>query len=391
MNDPLNKSPIREDGENLFSSSEFKKKLFERIHGISSIFSVNYPINPKLRYEYPPINQITLENILNALISHPQFYVQTLHLMNKMNLPCPLVSFVRTSRPRLPFESAYSKSNNEDQSEIHLLSDSISKLNSLPENEIRENFEVVNMRTSESESELESEEEQSKFEKLKKRPQESSAQGLPKRLKMKTLIKSSSAVNPESKKDKNLMDTSEIFEKSFESKTTLKAKPKIIINEKRLEEIVQAQDSVIPATSQDNELSSKQEENGSELKLSKDEFISQYELEKKRLKLFELKDLPVFKNYNKGEPNNRLYLKNVAKKVEENDLKLVYGRYIDWSDENQAKLFDIQLKKTGPMKGQAFVTLPNKEIAQKALDDTNGFVLFEKPIVVSFSRSAKAS
>ena len=78
-----------------FSSRDFKKKLFERINGISSAFNVPYPINPKLRYEYPPINRITLENIINALISCPKFYTQTLHLMNKMNMPCPLVSFIR--------------------------------------------------------------------------------------------------------------------------------------------------------------------------------------------------------------------------------------------------------------------------------------------------------
>jgi U11/U12 small nuclear ribonucleoprotein SNRNP65 len=81
--------------DQLFSSNNFKRKLFERLNGISAAFNVNYPISAKLRYEYPPINATTLENIASALISNPKFYTQTLHLMNKMNLPCPLVSFVR--------------------------------------------------------------------------------------------------------------------------------------------------------------------------------------------------------------------------------------------------------------------------------------------------------
>ena len=67
-------------------SSEFRKKLFERINSISSNFNVNYPINPKIRYEYTEINAITIENIVNALVSCPKFYIQTLHLMNKVML-----------------------------------------------------------------------------------------------------------------------------------------------------------------------------------------------------------------------------------------------------------------------------------------------------------------
>lgn len=72
------------DDKELLSSGEFRKKLFERINAISSAFNVNYPINPKIRYEYPEINEITIQNIVNALIACPKFYVQTLHLMNKV-------------------------------------------------------------------------------------------------------------------------------------------------------------------------------------------------------------------------------------------------------------------------------------------------------------------
>jgi U11/U12 small nuclear ribonucleoprotein SNRNP65 len=43
----------------------------------------------------------------------------------------------------------------------------------------------------------------------------------------------------------------------------------------------------------------------------------------------------------------------------------------------------------GKMKGQAFVTFPNEEMALKALNDTNGLVLHEKPMIVQFARTAK--
>jgi U11/U12 small nuclear ribonucleoprotein SNRNP65 len=41
------------------------------------------------------------------------------------------------------------------------------------------------------------------------------------------------------------------------------------------------------------------------------------------------------------------------------------------------------------MKGQAFVNMPNEKIAEKALNDTNGYLLDEKPLVVQFARSSK--
>lgn len=42
----------------------------------------------------------------------------------------------------------------------------------------------------------------------------------------------------------------------------------------------------------------------------------------------------------------------------------------------------------GRMKGQAFITLQTVEIAQKALKETNGYILKDKPLVVQFARSA---
>ena len=38
------------------------------------------------------------------------------------------------------------------------------------------------------------------------------------------------------------------------------------------------------------------------------------------------------------------------------------------------------------MKGQAFITFPKIEQAVKALEETNGYILNDKPIVVMFGR-----
>lgn len=44
--------------------------------------------------------------------------------------------------------------------------------------------------------------------------------------------------------------------------------------------------------------------------------------------------------------------------------------------------FDIVLMKDGRMKGQAFIGLPSERSAEKALRDTNGYILYDKPLVV---------
>lgn len=44
----------------------------------------------------------------------------------------------------------------------------------------------------------------------------------------------------------------------------------------------------------------------------------------------------------------------------------------------------------GRMKGQAFITLQNVEQAQLALNETNGFILKDKPMVVQFAKISKS-
>lgn len=54
--------------------------------------------------------------------------------------------------------------------------------------------------------------------------------------------------------------------------------------------------------------------------------------------LTEMKLLPVYKNYSKGIPNSRLYVKNLAKTVKETDLKHIYGRYVVWTSEEECNM-----------------------------------------------------
>ena len=62
----------------------------------------------------------------------------------------------------------------------------------------------------------------------------------------------------------------------------------------------------------------------------------------------------------------------------------IYDRYRG----NSAEI-DIRLMREGKMKGQAFVTFDSEDLALSALNDTNGFILHEKPLIVQFARTAK--
>ena len=120
------------------------------------------------------------------------------------------------------------------------------------------------------------------------------------------------------------------------------------------------------------------------------QFISAKRIRKGRISQSEMKSLNVFKKYNRGQPTTRLYVKNIHTKTTEQDLHYIFGRYINWENEEEKNMFDIRLLKEGKMKGQAFIVLGSEEKAIQAVNDTNGFELNGKPMVVQFSTSAKA-
>ncbi|XP_017037221.1 uncharacterized protein Snp isoform X1 [Drosophila kikkawai] len=105
---------------------------------------------------------------------------------------------------------------------------------------------------------------------------------------------------------------------------------------------------------------------------------------KKRLTLSELQALPIYKNYKQGEPSNKLYLKNLDKSVDEQQLRELYSRFASPAN------LDIKVMQQGRMKGQAFVTFLNEasaaEVIAQALSETNGLVWHLKPMIVCYGK-----
>lgn len=79
-----------------------------------------------------------------------------------------------------------------------------------------------------------------------------------------------------------------------------------------------------------------------------------------------------------------LYLKNLSPRVTERDLVSLFARF------QEKKGPPIQFRMmTGRMRGQAFITFPNKEIAWQALHLVNGYKLCGKILVIEFGKNKK--
>uniref|UniRef100_A0A8D2IYB3 RNA-binding region-containing protein 3 n=1 Tax=Varanus komodoensis TaxID=61221 RepID=A0A8D2IYB3_VARKO len=352
--------------------------------GIAPSHGLTFPINSCLKYLYPPPSSTILANIANALASVPKFYVQVLHLMNKMNLPPPFGPI--TARP--PMYEEY----------IPLPP----PIPPLPPEEPPLPEEDDSQDSSKEESEYESadEEEKERFTKLMELASLQPKRQIPtkphrarKRRKIKDLL-NVSLPTPHSNLHPALLP-SDVFEQpqpvgpkkiefhiSSDVPATLQKSQEH--NDVADEISNEGFGKIFPAPSSNHKEEMEEEEDE-----IPSEFISKRELEKGRVSKREMETLSVFKNYEPGDPNCRIYVKNLSKQVQEKDLKFIFGRYVDFSSETERIMFDIRLMKEGRMKGQAFIGLPNEKAAAKALKEVNGYILFDKPMVVQFARSAR--
>uniref|UniRef100_A0A8C2XAT6 RNA-binding region-containing protein 3 n=1 Tax=Cyclopterus lumpus TaxID=8103 RepID=A0A8C2XAT6_CYCLU len=325
--------------------------------GIAPGLGLTFQSNPTLKYLYPPPSNGILTNITHVLMSVPKFYVQVLHLMNKMNLPCPFGQV--TARPPMfellppsppfpmppPFPPDYPP---------------------LPEEEME--------LSSGEESEYESGDDEDKErwgpvirEDLFLCKQLLDAKG---RLPLRGMLIVSAVLSAP------VLQPSDVFEQPHPAGQR-KIEFHISVPE-AAEEEAEGFGKLYPSA----QASQQEEEHSDEEQELPSDVVSRKELEKGRLSRDEIKRMSVFKNYEAGEPTCRLYVKNIAKQVEEKDMKYIYGRYVNPLSEAERNMFDIVLMKEGRMKGQAFVGLPSGQSAEKALRETNGYVLYDKPLVV---------
>lgn len=333
------------------------KVFLNKLNSWNNAVNFSQPPPPHLKYLYPRANRATINNIAHALATVPKFYTQVLHLMNRMNLPPPFSNIpdppIHQPPPPLPPQA---------------------KPPEIPQPQPKEES------TSESEYESDPEEINQKNQEIipekRKRPQKKMVKK-PKFIKPQQVVPSGKpAQNPD-----------EVFEKvnlQKEKKIELKVSENLEPREEKMEVVESF--GIIPSQKTNTKDTTDEEADKIE---EETKIITEEELSSNRISPKDFGVLPVFKNYHAGAPSCRLYIKNLAKNVEMKDLEYIYKRYdVPETDEDQGNMFDVRLMQEGRMKGQAFITLQNVTLAQKAVKETNGFILKNKPLVVVFARSA---
>ncbi|XP_018574329.1 RNA-binding protein 40 [Anoplophora glabripennis] len=358
------KSQLKKVEESDISNKKSFKTFVSKLTAFNESVGFHQPPPSHLKYLYPKPNRATINNIAHALATIPRFYTQVLHLMNKMNLPPPFVVEsppVRTITP----------------SQHPVVQRPVEKV---PTPEIKP-------AESSSESELESDEDSFRnreYTPLKRKAPQKQVVKRPK-FNKPPVVQVTSSVPKSAEKTENVFDKVDVqVHKKIEVKVTSNVLDQPKTNQQGTEK-VGSFGILLPLEKPDatKEASPIPEKPPEEERTS----ITTEELAANRISHKDLGVLPVFKNYHAGAPTCRLYIKNCAKTVVTKDLEYIFNRYRVPEGETPSQ-FDIRLMQEGRMKGQAFVTLDSVELAHKALKETNGYILKDKPLVVVFARSA---
>lgn len=274
---------------------QLQEAYLKKLNSWSTALDLNQPPPHHLHYSYPDPNPHILSNIANALACNQKFYYQVLHLMNRMNLPapfepvkgCPLNMFMKIETAD-KYTTTY-----ETDPEL-------------------------------SESEMESENEcdhsiEPKLSLLKKK-----LYNVIKPKRLKTFARTVS------KKPK--VELANVFD-TVECETPKKIEVKVSAELKPVEgpaADIEGGFGIIYSTKSINKEEDKKESESDD-DIAGD-CISREELATNRLSDKDMNNMPIFKNYCPGAPSCRLYIKNLAKTVMDNDLKHIYKRFIKSGD-----------------------------------------------------------
>ncbi|MCI4386339.1 hypothetical protein PGIGA_G00061260 [Pangasianodon gigas] len=114
------------------------------------------------------------------------------------------------------------------------------------------------------------------------------------------------------------------------------------------------------------------------------EEISDEEIRNNRETEDGIRGISRFQNYQRGEPSNVLFVKNMSPRASVAQLVALFSRF--QKDDTSPIVYRLL---TGRLKGQAFITFSDIEAAQAALVTVNGYRLQDKPLVIEFARERR--
>ncbi|TMW56921.1 hypothetical protein Poli38472_002846 [Pythium oligandrum] len=387
---------------------------------------LHYAPSPRLHYKYPKATVPIVRNIANALIALPRFYTQVLHLMNKMNLPPP---FDVDAIPGVFSEARMAPVQTTPISKKRRLSSSNGR--------IAQNEEV--------EEDDESEDEKPTEGVLMKPAPPASNQTqmlVSHELKLtgkKRPLPSTTAVhgfeldrNPPRRRP-GVISVAELDRQRLDPIETLqdplfanyhRGEPSSTVCVRNLSTdvdentLIYVFGHVLPSNYELSEMrvDLRQEEHIALLSFPSEAIandavdtlhcvvvsskpmlvsfhqyprtdyeLSAQSLEATRATAKELEKEKAMKNYQRGSPSAALYIKNLAPKVDEAQIRAVCALFLPSGitcEELQIRYFA-----EGRMRHQAFVECPSVDVASTMVDKLHGIVIHEKPWVVCFRKT----
>lgn len=389
----------------------------KRLYATAENVDVSQPPPPYLYYEYPTANRSIIDAISIALESTPHFYVQVLHLMNRMNMEPPFVA----NDKRLSYESARRQTQctatqtDEMQwrrtcrNKRKLLASDESELDSSSESGSNDgnNGSVADVRLKRPKERRLS---YSKSDLIKIRQRQM--------LKMQRLQIDLQASDKaaDSVVSRSTTDMESTFERSAELKRETHIK---IIAPDKLDVLDDTNSDTVATEADKTRLDTscvpqhslavephRPDDSNVTANISAS-ILSDAELQENRIPSEQLQQHPLFQNYSAGAISNRLYIKNIGKDVTVDDLHAIYDRYLETNcnGDGAIRSIDVRLMTSGRMKGQAFVTFDGPYLncdvdeeltsdlahkywmVERAIRETNGFILKGKPLVVQYGKS----
>ncbi|CAH8524051.1 unnamed protein product [Heterobilharzia americana] len=403
----------------------------------------SFNVPSQLYYDYPAVSNNVLTNIVRSLAYCPAFYNQVLHIMNKLHLPPPfddpehfpgdylVISATDYARMQTIIDNLQHNSKKDQNdadliaeemdlssgSESELASDNDTKTTAQRQNisvrrrlKIRRKLYSVSLTHNPVTSKRQNVAVSDLFE----------APPITKKLHLPDVLNVNSKPNhhitcSDIEGGFGLIQAEPVIEKRYlrddlvqilqeNRKTNSSSLSDFQLRKERLsddEDEHEATECRIPLIEQScvssQNIQTVSTDNGSSNLLS---VLSVDELLSNRLKVDEYKNYTVFAKYDTGTPTSRLYVKNLSQTVTENDLFEIFGVFSNgpvndnsWKPRilmDSTDNFSVRLLTEGRMKGQAFIGLACESTAKQALEATNGYMLYGRPMVVQFARGAKA-
>lgn len=384
----LKRSGIGDDKRDALNCSSASSEttfndVVRKLYATAGDMNFYQPPPSHLRYNYPLANRDIIDSISIALETSRKFYVQVLHLMNRMNMEPPFVPGDKKLRfePQIemyPDQSATSKSASTQTEKIYW------------ENVMRKKRK--RLESDESELETTSSDDEDATERVNQSKLLSDQASVHSIQKQRRMLKMQRIQRNANENKRQTLNTNSSMSNAFDSLlSTVKAIK--IIAPKKLQPAVNDEISTeTPRNSGRNEQST----------IEACGILTDAQIKENRIPDDQLKAHPLFENYDPGAITNRLYIKNIAKEVTEDDLKAIFHRYLEenCNGTGNVRSIDIRLMQTGRMKGQAFITFTGPylecnddvddsqkyQIIARALRETNGLIVKNKVLVVTYGK-----